>query len=81
MSLCATCDPLALVNLNCPRDNDERLYLGILLNAEAPLMWLLREAKSRQTQRDDMEARLALRAFRQERRDLPCLDEATRPCG
>ena len=79
MSLCATCDPLTLVNLNCPRDNDERLYLSVLLNTKPSLMRLLREAESRQTQRDDMEGRLALRALREQRRDLAHLEEAAWP--
>ena len=75
MSLCATWVPPLV---GCQPIND-RPHLGILLNTEPPLMRLLRETKSRQTQRNDMEGRLALRTLCEQRRHLAHLKEAAGP--
>ena len=75
MSLCATWNPPSIED---QRVND-RSHLSVLLYTEPSLMRLLREAKPRQTQRDDMEGRLALCAIRQQRRHLAHLKEAAGP--
>ena len=53
--------------------------LGVLIDSEFGLAGSFGEAKARNAGSDDVEARLAGGVLRQKGKDLPGLDEASRP--
>ena len=56
-----------------------RTYLGVLGSLETRLVGCFREAKTRQAGRDDVETGMILVARRQDREQLPHLEEVPRP--